>query len=78
MVYVLCVTYKYNDEGAHICHGAHVEVRGQLHGVSSFISHSEDQTPVIRLSNKCLFPLSHIRALQGMGYLGPEHPRLQS
>ena len=37
MVYVLCVTYKYNDEGAHICHGAHVEVRGGRQ-VSCFVT----------------------------------------
>lgn len=43
--------------------GAHVEVRGQLVGISSLSFHHvdpEDQTQVIKLGGKCLSLLGHL------------------
>lgn len=48
------------------CHNTHVEVRGQLAGVSSYSTTSVlgDWTQAVRSDSECLYPLSNLAGLQ--------------
>ena len=68
--------------GAHMCYGAHVGRTDDnfMKSVSpsTFLWVQKIRVMSADLSDKCLFPLTHIRGPQGMCDVDSEHQRLQS